>query len=310
MKFFDLHCDTITECCAKQKELFENEMHISIRKGECLDRWCQFFAIWMPDEHRGQAAIDYFDRNYEFFCSQMDRNSSYIKHCRNSFELTECVNGGKNAALLAVEGGSAAAGSLDRLDYLQSLGVKLITLTWNGSNEIGHGSRSGCDEGLTPFGKAFIRRMEEKKTVVDVSHLNANGFFDVADTIDAPFIASHSDCEAVRSYPRNLSDSQLEVLIERNGLCGINFCDYFLSDDKNNGLEAVYRHIYHILEIGGENILSLGSDFDGCSINPEIDSLHKMPALYDYLLGRGLNKKTADAIFFDNAYRFFTTLDG
>jgi len=308
MRFFDLHCDTITKCCGEKMELYDNEMSISICKGKYLDKWCQLFAIWMPDDLRGQDAIDYFDENYNYFCSQIEKNSSYIKQCRTSVDLNECIEGNKNAAILAVEGGSAAAGSLERLDYLGSLGVKVITLTWNGSNEIGHGSRSGCDDGLTHFGKAFIRHMEEKKIIVDVSHLNENGFFDVAKTIDAPFIASHSDCDAVRSCPRNLSDEQLKLLIERNGLCGINFCDYFLSEDDNNGLEAVCRHVSHILDIGGENILSLGSDFDGCNINPEMDSIDKMPAMYDYLLGRGFGKKTVDALFFDNAYRFFSTL--
>lgn len=306
MRFFDLHCDTISECCGKKKELYDNEMSISICKGKCLDKWCELFAIWIPDDLRGQAAIDYFDENYKYFCTQMEKNSLYIKQCRTSTELKDTMESKKNAAILTVEGGSAAAGSLDRLDYLESLGVKAITLTWNGSNEIGHGSRSGCDDGLTPFGKSFVRRMEEKKMVVDVSHLNLKGFFDVARTIDAPFIASHSNCDAVRSYPRNLNDEQLKLLIERNGLCGINFCDYFLSEDKNNGLEAVCRHISHILALGGEKILSLGSDFDGCNINPEIDSIDKMPAMYDYLIFKGFGKKTVDALFFDNAYRFFS----
>ncbi|HZJ78375.1 MAG TPA: membrane dipeptidase [Clostridia bacterium] len=309
MNFFDLHCDTITECYSQKKELFDNDMHVSMCKAKCLDRWCQVFAVWMPDEYREQAAIDYFDCVHTYFLNEIDKNPLYINHCKNYSEIEKCLSENKSAAILSVEGASACAGSLDRFDYLSSIGVKLITLTWNGSNEVGHGSLSGCDDGLTHFGKALVREMERKKVIIDVSHLNVKGFFDVAQTTAAPFVASHSNCEHVRSCPRNLSDEQIKVLIERNGLCGINFCDYFLSEGKNNGFEAVYKHIAHILDLGGEKILSLGSDFDGCSMSTELDSLDKMPALYEYLLSKGLLKRTVDDLFFENAYSFFKDLD-
>lgn len=317
MNFFDLHCDTAGECCKAGKPLYDNDMHISVRKGKCLDKWAQVFAIWIADELRGDAASDYFDAAYAYFKEQIRQNALHISHCVTGADIADANAHGRCAAILSIEGGAAVRGSLERADEIFDCGVKLMTLTWNGANEIASGAMVPDGGGLTDFGRKLVRRMNERKIIVDVSHLNRRGFYDVESVSDAPFIASHSDSNAVlegrtpgkdkdMAIRRNLDDDQIRVIIDRVGLIGINFCGSFLGDPGKDGIEAVYAHISHILDLGGENVLAMGSDFDGCDINPEMSGIERIPRLYDSLCAMGIPAPALDKIFYTNAYSFFT----
>ncbi len=300
MKFFDLHCDTVTECSKWDCDLFDNtRLHISLKRGEGIEKWCQFFALWVPDEFRGQNAFELYKSLLGTFRKELARNAGRMVQCKKPDDLA----GDKVSAILSVEGGCVLMGDEKKLDVLADDGVKMITLTWNGSNKIGHGSRSGCADGLTDFGKLAVRGMSERGIVPDVSHLNERGFFDVADVLDTPFVASHSNCSAVFEHPRNLTDEQIKIIVERGGLIGLNLFNEFLGGD--GGCDTVYAHLSHILDLGGEKTAAIGSDFDGCDINPELAGVEKMGTLYEYFLSRGLDKKTVDDVFFDNAYRFW-----
>ena len=98
------------------------------------------------------------------------------------------------------------------------------------------------------------------------------------------------------------------MLIETGGLIGVNFCKSFLGDEGDDGFEAVYRHVSHILNLGGENVLAIGSDYDGCEINPELCGIDKIPALGRYLIGKGFSETLVDKIFFENAMNFFKNI--
>lgn len=316
MKLFDLHCDTAGECAARQLPLFDNNLQLNIRKGKVLDSWAQLFAVWIPDNLRGRAAEEYFDGVYEYFISQIGQNACNISLCKTLEDMNSALASKKCAAFLTMEGGSAAVGE-GRLEWLKSIGVKLITLTWNGVNELGCGAVTGEEIGLTPQGRRVARELSRLNIIADVSHLNRKGFFELMSLSDGPVIASHSDCAAVLrtcrsnsldkeiSVRRSLDDEQIRLLIERKSLIGINLCRSFLGDKGDDGFEAVRRHMEHILDLGGESILALGSDFDGCDINPELDSIDKIGHLCDYLLSKGLSSGLLGRIFFDNAHNFF-----
>lgn len=281
MKFFDLHCDTITECYLKNKKLKTNDLDISLDKAKCIDEWNQVFAIWMPDEYRGKEAEDYYEKVY----------AKFREECK-------AVKG----AILAVEGGSALGGKLENVEKLARDGVKIITLTWNKENELASGCFSEKDEGLTAFGKEAVKKMVNFGITPDVSHLGEKGFYDLCETIDSPFIASHSDVYSLNPHPRNLKDEQIKIIIERKGLIGLNFYNKFLGD--GNSVQKLLAHAEHILLLGGEDVLCLGSDFDGCTINEEIKGIDKMPSLYDAFSSR-FGKTLADKIFFENANNYF-----
>lgn len=315
MRLFDLHCDTAGECYNKKISLRKNDLHISLCKGEKLDEWCQVFAVWIPDELRGKSALDYLERVLESHKTEIDKNADRIKLCQRFQDVEEALKSGKCAALSAVEGGSPFA-EKDGILIAKEHGVKLITLTWNGENELGYGCQSGSNSGLKPCGKALLNSMRDMNIVADVSHLNRTGFYDAVSS-GAKIIASHSNCEKVLlktrresedksfSCRRSLNDEQIKILVECGGLIGINFCKSFLGDDGDDGFEAVYRHMSHILDLGGENILAIGSDFDGCDINPELSGIDKIYGLRHFLSEKGMDSALLDKIFFSNSKKFF-----
>lgn len=315
MRLFDLHCDTAGECYNKKIPLYSNSLHIDLCKGECLDEWCQLFAVWIPDNLRGKDAYDYFERVLNSFKKEIAQNNQKIQLCQGFSDAEAVLLEHKCAAFLAVEDGSPFAHA-DGAHLAKEHNVKLITLTWNGENELGFGCQTGSDEGLKPAGKSLLRDMRELKIAADVSHLNRAGFYDAISS-GAAVIASHSNCESVLlktrkgsadkffSCRRSLNDEQIKLLIECGGLIGINFCRSFLGDTDDDGFEAVFRHMRRILDLGGENVLAIGSDFDGCEINPLLAGVDKMPDLVSFLRVKGVPADLIDKIFFKNAENFF-----
>ena len=305
MNFFDLHCDTIGECANRNLPLRANTLHISLEKGAYLDSWIQVFAIWMPDEKRGRDAADYFDRVYDYYLKELGKNEDIILPCFTSDDILKAENENITASILAVEGGSVLWRDIDRISLLKDRGVKILTLTWNGANELGGGCMEKEDKGLTSFGKSAVKELCSAGIVPDVSHLSEKGFYDTAQEVDFPFIASHSDCNRVHRHKRNLTDEQIDEIIRRKGLIGVNFYKNFLSDNPESGFDGVLHHLYHILERGGENVAAMGSDFDGCEIAEELAGIEKIPDLWDYLNKNGIPEDTLNSCFYGNARNFF-----
>lgn len=315
MKLFDLHCDTAGVCFDKGISINNETLHLNLCKGVSLDKWIQIFAIWISDELRGKEAEIYFEKAFENFNGEIRKNSQKIKLCKDFTDISVAFQGGKCAAISACEGGSAFADP-ERIIEAKNYGVKLITLTWDGENELGFGAQSGSENGLKPIGKAVLREMEKQKMVADVSHLNRKCFYDAVSS-GATVIASHSNCKNVLervmtdgeakafACRRSLDDEQIKLLSECGSLIGINFCRYYLGDKGDDGFEAVYRQIAHLLDMGCEDNIAWGSDFDGCEINPELAGIDKMPDLYSFLQQKGLGKRFVDKIFYDNACEFF-----
>lgn len=318
VKLFDLHCDTAGECLKQNLPLYSNNLHIDLCKGKNLDKWVQIFAIWIPDELRGKAALGYFDGVYKNFVEEIRLNGEEIKLCQGFSDIEERTETPVCRALLACEGGSPFAFD-GGIELAKSYGVKVITLTWNEENELGFGCQSGSKNGLKPLGKRLLGEMAQSGIVADVSHLNRKGFYDAIES-PAAVIASHSNCVSVLEETRKesedkyfscrrcLDDEQVRLLAERRGLIGINFCRSFLGDTGDDGFEAAYRHICRMLDLGAENSIAIGSDYDGCEINPELCGIDKMPSLERFLLGKGFDKELTDKIFFKNSYNFFKNI--
>jgi len=291
-------------CCQEQQSLGENSLHISLDAGKGLNPWRQAFAIWIPEEDRGAAAQTYYENMLAYFRRELRENRERISLCKSGAQLQEAAEKGQCAAILAVENASVLAGDIACLEKLWTDGVRIITLTWNGVNELGCGAVSGETAGLTAFGKDILKEMARLGVAADVSHLNRAGFFDVARS-EAPMIASHSNAAAVWAHPRSLEDDQIKALIEREGLMGLCFCRDFLGKGEDSGREAFLRHLLHVLELGGEHILAIGSDFDGAPVHPELEGIGQIEPLHRYLAGQGIDEETLDNIFYRNADRFF-----
>ena len=310
MPYFDMHCDTLTRFYEEgvDKDSLElRENIIALSKVPADQLYGQFFAIFVPDSLRGQAAVDFFRENARSFIRQCEKFSDRIARCRCYDDVARAWEQNKIAGVLTIEGGASFGGNLDNVSMAREMGVCACTLTWNGVNEIGAGK---CDPqmGLTAFGKDCVREMERNDIIVDVSHLNDPGFYDVARVAQRPFIATHSNARSITHHCRNLTDDQIREMIGMGGLIGLNFYIDFLNEDGSKAtMNDLYRHADHILELGGEDVLALGSDFDGCDVFPDLDSLSKAFALGEFFKSRGISRELAEKITYKNALSFMKT---
>ncbi len=317
MRFLDLHCDTVTECRAKGYSLSENPLHLDVRRAADFDAWVQVFAIWIPDTLRGADAWAYFEQNDSFYLAETERCG--LSRCTTYAEIERAVSERSFASILAVEGGAALGGQIDRLYELYRRGVRILTLTWNGENELGYGCQSGGGH-LKPFGIEVLRGMDALGMIADVSHLDRIGFYDVLERTERPVLASHSTSAFVLrttrkdsadksfSMRRALDDGQIRALSAHGGLIGLNFCGSFLGDAGDDGVDAAIRHAAHIVETGGEDILAIGSDFDGCTMHADLSGLERIPCLYDAFLKNGFGRTLCEKIFFENGLHFFKSM--
>ena len=331
----DLHCDTLTalspedapRLTALRDPLRRQEAAAAlmdkVQKLNTLDlpgrhfslsavpqevSWCQCCAIFIPDGLEGEEAVAYYDFHRRSFQRQMEALSGKVLPCRTAADIEAAWSQGKAAAVLTVENGSALAGRLDRIEVLARDGVRMMTLTWNGENEIGSGNVT--DHGLSPFGREAVLELERQGVILDVSHLNDQGFDDLLKTAQKPFVASHSNAREVCHSVRNMKDDMIRRLADRGGVMGLNFCADFLEEtllgEKTPGsIAAVVRHAKHIVSVGGIEVLGLGSDFDGIETNEELPGAQSMGALWEALSRAGFSEEQLDKIFYKNVLRVY-----
>ncbi len=196
--------------------------------------------------------------------------------------------------VISIEGGEMIRGSLDTLaEFDARARLRLIALTWNNENEIGHPAKNGPKGGLTPFGLALLREMDRRGIYADVSHLNEAGFWDICDHASLPPVASHSNCRWLCPVKRNLRKEQVRAIIEKAGFIGANFYTNFLTRKKASAIEDVFRHIDAICEMGGEKAVGFGSDFDGIESWPEnLATPADLPNLIGHMRARGYSEET------------------
>ncbi len=299
MQLFDLHCDTLYEVYTKKYPLSKNDGHVDLLRAARYEPYVQTLAVWIPENLRGDAAWD--------FCCRVLAHAEEepIRLWRKGERLDDRLRSHKTVGILAVEGGAAIGDDMARIDALAARGVRYITLTWNGENALGNGCLSPRRDGLTAFGKAAVRQMEQAGITVDVSHLNEAGFWNVADMAKRPFIASHSNAAAVCPHPRNLTDRQFQAIVECGGLVGINLCTDFLGAPT---FEAIERHLYHFCERGGENAVAFGADFDGAAMPAEWNGVAVMERIFEFLYRKNYDSDLLSRLFFSNCYNFFSRL--
>lgn len=315
MKLFDLHCDTLYECCETGKHLRENDLHVNYAAAQRYTHYAQFFALFCgaraPSEAQAHGrdclldtpAGERFDRMLQTAKREFAANTDWLMFCRSAADLQAAADAGKAAAFLSIEGAELLPDLPDALDYVYDAGVRLITLTWNYRSRFGCASAVDQDEGLTDAGRQLVRDCVDKGIIVDVSHLSERGFWDVCETIDGPFVASHSNSRALCRQHRNLTDRQFAEIARRGGLVGINLYAPFLLRQGDATLDNAIAHIDHFLDLGGEKTIALGCDFDGCNRLPAgISGLDDMYQLADGMLSLGYTERTVRDLFYNNAY--------
>ena len=305
MRYFDLHCDTMTECAVKDIPLRENTLHVSLEQVKDWEHYVQCYAVWLPDDLRGEAAWQRFLQVAERFAREVGENAGSLEQLRGAGDLDRLERQGRHGAILTVERGAVLGGKLERVQECKRLGVGMCTLTWNGATELGRGVMAPGRTGLTKFGRQAVKAMEEAGILIDISHASPELFWDVAEIAVKPLVGSHSNAKAVYGHPRHLERAQFEAIRDSGGLVGLNFYTAFLNDKPERAsMEDVLRHAEYFLALGGEDTLAMGGDWDGAELPPDMPGLSAIPALYELFL-RHYPEPVVEKLFYGNAARLF-----
>ena len=306
MKLIDMHCDTILELMTKKENLglYANNLSVDINKMKKGNSLAQFFAMYVYLES-GKDPMELCLEMIDRFYMELEKNSTHISLATSYEEIMKNESQGKMSAILTIEEGAAIKGQLHNLRNFYRLGVRALTLTWNYPNEIGYPNTNYeyKDKGLTSFGEEVVHEMNRLGMLIDVSHLSDQGFYDVARLTTKPFIASHSNARVIKDHSRNLDDNMIKTLSEKGGVMGICFERDFLGDGEKASIEDIIRHIKHIKNIGGIDVIALGSDFDGCTPIVEISNIGEVEKLAHELRKNKFTEDEIDKIFYKNVLR-------
>lgn len=306
MRVADLHCDTILKCMDDKKRIgiAKNDFSIDLEKLGKANSLVQFFALFVHMKEHSNP-MEYCLEMLDKFYLELEENKEHIAIARSYQEIMDNDAKGKLSALLTIEEGGVLKGELHNLRNFYRLGVRGLTLTWNFPNEIGYPNAryEHVKDGLTDFGKEAVYEMNRLGMLIDVSHMSDEGFYDVARTSTKPFIASHSNARTVAEQPRNLTDHMIRTLADKGGVTGINFERSFLGCNERGMVEDMVRHIKHIRNIGGIDMIALGSDYDGISVAPEMENIGEMYKLQEALERAGFTQDEIEKVFYRNALR-------
>ena len=303
---FDAHCDTALKINEENMSLQKNNFHLDISRMEEYNGYIQIFAAFVDQKDIRCSPMNHCLSLLKKMHEEIENNGNYISLIQSQADLKKVRDNHETGAILSLEGGEALEGNLDAIWMYYKLGVRLITLTWNYANELADGISEPRGGGLTDFGRRAVQLMEKIGIIIDVSHLSYRGFWDVAECTKHPFVASHSCVKALCNHPRNLNDEQIETMIKRNCCIVINFFPEFLTEKSVCTISDIIRHMKYIIDMGGERILGLGSDFDGVSSLPDnMNGVQDMSALITAMHNEGFSENQIKNIVFENFYRIF-----
>ena len=222
-----------------------------------------------------------------------------IKVVRSADELKACIDNGVFAILLHFEGAEAIDEDLNALEVFYQAGLRSLGIVWSRPTIFAHGvpiaypSSPDIGPGLTDAGRRLVIRCNELGIMIDLSHMNEKGFWDIAELSDAPLVATHSNVHALCPISRNLTDKQLDAIKASDGMVGLNFATGFLNEDgawdSDRPLDVMVRHLDYLVERLGENRVGFGSDYDGARVPEAVGDVTKLPNLTAALKSAGYN---------------------
>lgn len=312
-KVYDLHCDTLMKL-AKNGDLDGGDKQAMVtlaglrQGGVALQCFADFVPTGMfPRFCRGTLSGLMFRKLYRNYQAMMARHGDVLFPVLEAADLDRAGRDGKIGVLLTIEDGGVMGDRLENVRKYYDLGVRLVTLTWNHPNFIGHphsGDPEGMSRGLTDYGRQVVGEMERLGMVIDVSHGSDALFFQVAELARKPFVASHSNARAVCGHTRNMRDDMIRLLADKGGVMGLNVGPEFLADGGGaSRVEDMVRQILHIRRVGGSGVLALGSDFDGIRGSLEVSGPQDWPKLAGALEKAGLSEDELEGMWWSNADR-------
>ena len=317
MKYLDMHCDTLMPfALGDEYSLYSNKSQVDFQRMKKGDALAQFFAVFFPPMEnfekkgiKGMTDEKYFQMLTDGFYRDVEKYNDMIAFAGNYDDIIRNEKNGKMSAILTIEDGKMINGDMDMLQKVYDRGVRAMTLTWNFENCFGFPNsldKEIMNKGLKEFGIEAIQKMNDLGIIVDVSHLSDGGFYDVAKYSKKPFVATHSNARRIAPHQRNLTDDMIRVLAEKGGVTGLNFAPQFMDPDVNathTPVSNIVRIAKHIVNVGGIDVLGLGTDFDGITGTQEIADCSMLPNLWDALAKAGFHESEIEKISHKNVLR-------
>ena len=303
--FHALQREISTESIIKGKQ----DGHIDLPRARQGGFSCGFFALWVPSTQAGEPPDDIMTSlRYdvplpgmvpwsdavkvvfsEIALFRALEHDGFLVHCTCVDDIEHAMATGNIGAIMHLEGAEAIDPDFATLEVLHAAGLRSLGPVWSRPTIFGHGvpfrfpSTGDTGPGLTDLGKELVRQCNRLNIMLDVSHLNEKGFDDLAAITDAPIVATHSNAHAICPHARNLTDRQLAVIAESDGMVGLNFATAFLSPDGRMGpnvpIDIMLRHLDHLISRLGEDRVGLGSDFDGAIVPAAIGDVGGLTTL-------------------------------
>ncbi len=345
MLIFDGHNDTLLRLPERGGERSflarSEEGHLDLPRAREAGFGGGFFAIFVPpptvDHSASPAPADLliktkdgyevrladpidFDYAYEFTNEVItslfrleEAAQGAIKVVRNVEELVDCLDQNVLAVVLHFEGAEAIDPELHHLEAFYQLGLRSLGITWSRPNAFGCGvpfkypASPNIGPGLTEAGKELVCACNDLGIMLDLSHLNEQGFGDVAKLSAVPLVATHSAAHTLTPRTRNLTDEQLDAIGDSNGVVGVTFAIHDLRPDgkleEDVPLAALVRHIDYIAQRIGIDHVAFGSDFDGTTIPKELGDVTGLPRLLGALREHGLDDAALRKLTHENWIR-------
>jgi len=309
----DTHCDTLMQFLPqswlgrKARKLGERADwgHIDLPRMVEGGVTCQTFAVYTGRRPIVPEATLLALQMVDAFYREIEANDGIVA-VTTPEEITAAKKAGRACGLLALEGAEPLMGDLGVLRVFYKLGVRMMSFAWNYRTPFADGLNAARAESkLTDLGVKALDEMGRLGMIFDVSHLSDSCFWDVADVVKGPFVASHSNSKAVCEHPRNLTDDMIRALAEHGGVMGMNFAPAFVDKEKAT-VERLVDHIDHIVDLVGPDHVGLGSDYDGIGSTPEgLEDASKVPNITRELVRREYSDEDILKILGGNHMRVF-----
>ena len=268
------------------------------------------YEIPLPPELPVDAALPVVLRQAGLLHKFIAHSSRQMKLCCTATDIKQTMQNNSIAAVMHLEGAEAIDDELLNLDMLYKLGLRSLGPVWSRPTKFAHGvpfkypGSPDTGPGLTDLGEALIARCNKLKILIDLSHTNEKGFWDIARLSSAPLIATHSNAHKLCATTRNLTDDQLQAIKDSDGMVGVNLATSFLREDgqmrSDTDIALEYLHTDYFIDILGEDRVGLGSDFDGAVVPQSIGSVAGLPVLASAMQEHGYTQELKHKLCCDN----------
>ena len=311
--------DIASALIGRRRDLLErsDEGHVDLPRAMEGGLGGCFTSIYLTNERAEMNAVGYAMQEMDDVFRVADRSEGRFRVCRTAAEVRGAWEQDAFASVFMFEGADPISRNLKELRVFYEAGLRCLAPTWSRSTIFAHGvafTGNLPETGLTEAGFELIAECDRLGIVLDVSHINAAGFWDMMKASKNPIVATHSSVKAISPHVRNLDDDQIRAIAQKGGTVGINFAKSFIDPEmgfeSDPPLEVLLSHFTHVLDLVGDEHLSFGTDFDGTDVPSIVRDAAGLPVVARALKEHGLGDAALERVCNGNFLRVLETVSG